>query len=521
MTWGLWRPRVLVPGSAENWSDARRRMVLVHEGAHIKRGDALTQLVGSVACGVYWFHPLVWYAKYSARLEAEHACDDVVVAASAGSEAVKASAYATELLTISEIFRAPAPYAGAAIAMARGRGGQLHSRIRAILDSARNRRELSVRRTAVGVILAAGVVVSLSVLRAADVEGQKSEDVSHVVHFEVGDTQFLAGDSITISEIRSGVDAVTVGNTYQVKGTYTLASANEANLAVYVTALTRDDTHRDPYDSRQTVHIKKGTGSFTVVLPFLSKGHPHLSFYPMGGGESFSALYFGTGESVEPKESVKRARPPTVTVLVSPDGISFEGKGTTWEDLPGLLEKVEDRPNKVLAFAFTSDTMPIRDFYSTMMRVLKLKDEFHFKYMSDQGIKPAAHGGAMLPMPDGVGNGMLVILDMSGTSVCFVRGGKVHLETGKQVLEGESVSIIVPVKGDERGKSAVVDVQDGKVRLRAGDGSVLIGDRIEVSTDGQMTAKGGIFPAVENALGARRVTEAKPSDSPSVKTGGK
>src|SRR5262249_17322745 len=62
MTWGLTRSTVLLPKEANNWSMECRWIVMAHELTHIKRRDCLMQALAQLACAVYWFNPLVWFA---------------------------------------------------------------------------------------------------------------------------------------------------------------------------------------------------------------------------------------------------------------------------------------------------------------------------------------------------------------------------------------------------------------------------------------------------------------------------
>jgi beta-lactamase regulating signal transducer with metallopeptidase domain len=95
ITWGIIYPIVLLPDDADGWTEERRRFVLVHEMAHVKRLDALTQLVGQLVLAVFWFNPLVWIANRRMQLEREHACDDYVL-----RHGTAPTMYAEELLAM-------------------------------------------------------------------------------------------------------------------------------------------------------------------------------------------------------------------------------------------------------------------------------------------------------------------------------------------------------------------------------------------------------------------------------------
>ena len=95
MTWGVIRPKLLLPEASQEWTEERRRVVLLHELAHAKRGDYLTNLVTQLACALYWFNPFVWFAARQMIAERERACDDVVL-----RHGARPSDYAEQLLHI-------------------------------------------------------------------------------------------------------------------------------------------------------------------------------------------------------------------------------------------------------------------------------------------------------------------------------------------------------------------------------------------------------------------------------------
>jgi beta-lactamase regulating signal transducer with metallopeptidase domain len=135
MTWGVRRPTVLLPAGVDRWPSSRRQAVLLHELAHVKRLDWVTQLMARIVCAVYWWHPLVWVGARRLREERELACDDQVLA-----NGTVPSAYAGDLLEIARAYRASAASALVGVAMARR--SQLAGRLLAVLDATRSRKTL-------------------------------------------------------------------------------------------------------------------------------------------------------------------------------------------------------------------------------------------------------------------------------------------------------------------------------------------------------------------------------------------
>ena len=158
MTSGWLRPMLLLPKTAGDWPEARRRTVLLHELAHVKRWDYLSQAAAQWACALYWPNPLVWLAACRMHQECERACDDVVL-----NTGIRPSDYAGQLLQIAARagFRR---YVGcAAIGMASKPA--IEGRLRVILDASRNRRTLSRRLVWVGALLMIGFALPLAGLK--------------------------------------------------------------------------------------------------------------------------------------------------------------------------------------------------------------------------------------------------------------------------------------------------------------------------------------------------------------------
>jgi carboxyl-terminal processing protease len=151
MTWGLLRPVVLLPGEAETWSPERLRLVLLHELGHVRRLDCLTQMVGHLARGLYWFHPLAWWSLARLRAEQENACDDLVL-----RHGVQAPDYAEHLVAVTAGMRAS--FFAAPLALGIGRAARLRQRVTTLLDPSRPRGALPRWKVALVSLLALGLL---------------------------------------------------------------------------------------------------------------------------------------------------------------------------------------------------------------------------------------------------------------------------------------------------------------------------------------------------------------------------
>lgn len=143
--------------------------------------------------------------------------------------------------------------------------------------------------------LFAGLCTLALMASAAAADDATGTNLPDVVPFQLGDSQFAPGDSITITRITGTQDTISPGGTYCVDGQYTLASHDSADLALFMTVADRSPTSVDP---RQTMRIEKGSGSFRLIRNIYTNGFLHISFYPSSGGGSFGGIHFGQGQWV-------------------------------------------------------------------------------------------------------------------------------------------------------------------------------------------------------------------------------
>lgn len=99
LTYGIFRPVILMPTSTK-WENTKSlQYVLAHEYVHIRRFDSIKKLVLIAVLCIHWFNPLVWAMYILANRDIELSCDEAVVRLF--GENTKA-AYARALISMEE-----------------------------------------------------------------------------------------------------------------------------------------------------------------------------------------------------------------------------------------------------------------------------------------------------------------------------------------------------------------------------------------------------------------------------------
>lgn len=134
----LWMPglftrqaRLLIPAGLLALLDSgQRAAVLAHELSHLRRGDPWVRWLEVVACGLYWWHPLLGWFRRKLRESEEECCDLWVVAARCGRRS-----YATALVETVAYLGDSRPSATPALASGAGPVRNLERRVTMIMKA--------------------------------------------------------------------------------------------------------------------------------------------------------------------------------------------------------------------------------------------------------------------------------------------------------------------------------------------------------------------------------------------------
>ena len=135
MLLGVIRPRIVLPTTlAESCTTRELRAIVLHENAHLVRGDAWICLCQRLAGIVFWIHPLVRLLNQRLDQAREEVCDNHVLSAMPSAD------YAEVLLRIAQTYRPGPGLIGALSIMPRHPA--LANRVASLLDE---RRDLALR----------------------------------------------------------------------------------------------------------------------------------------------------------------------------------------------------------------------------------------------------------------------------------------------------------------------------------------------------------------------------------------
>lgn len=79
VTFGVWRPTVLLPDSFDDLPVGVRRAVLAHELWHVRRRDWAWLIAEEVVRGAFWFNPAMWWLIAHVQRSREEVVDELTI----------------------------------------------------------------------------------------------------------------------------------------------------------------------------------------------------------------------------------------------------------------------------------------------------------------------------------------------------------------------------------------------------------------------------------------------------------
>lgn len=214
---GFVRPIILLPTESETWTADRRRAVIAHEAAHIRRFDPLILFIVHIATAIYWFHPLVWLAASRLRAESERACDDAAL-----NLGLLPSGYAGHLLDLARKFEPQ-------LAIPMAATSHLESRVKSILDPKTNR-SFAARGT--WIAAAAVTAALLAPLTSITLNAQSASGLSEITG-SVTDPSGAVVPNATIKATNTGLNTTDTAYS-RADGTYSFNNLAPGTYALSV-----------------------------------------------------------------------------------------------------------------------------------------------------------------------------------------------------------------------------------------------------------------------------------------------
>lgn len=195
---GLFRPTILVPAPlVEHLSPEGLKATLIHELAHIKRGDLWINAVQTFLQVVYFYNPFVWFANAIIRRTCEEAVDETVLVTLGG----QARDYSNTLIDIGEMAFWKADFGLRLVGVAESRKA-LKRRIKHMLTRPVPK---SARIGALGTITILVVAAVLLPMAKAAKSSKEASATPQVTDAKATDKASGAGESDTIVDPTTGL----------------------------------------------------------------------------------------------------------------------------------------------------------------------------------------------------------------------------------------------------------------------------------------------------------------------------
>ena len=156
---------IVLPADFASWDAEKLRIVLAHEGSHVRQRDFALQLAASLYIALFWFSPLGWWLKRKLSCLSETISDGAAV-----NEAASHASYAQVLLEFAAL---PRPIQ---IGVAMAHRGHLRSRIEHLLNENNFRQAFSGGRlrVAAAVLLVPVALFAATALVRVQAAGQQA-----------------------------------------------------------------------------------------------------------------------------------------------------------------------------------------------------------------------------------------------------------------------------------------------------------------------------------------------------------
>lgn len=281
---GLFSTLIALPMSSRTWSQRDMQRALVHELAHLRRGDVLVQALARAVCAAYWFHPLVWSCWRQLRLEAERACDDAVLTRFEPSD------YASQLIRIA---RGVTSDFASRVLPAMTKRGELTTRVEAILDASQCRSTPSVGHALPAILLGVAAAAWMACITpttayavressspvasfaAANVRESTATEPMTLVRLPDGGVQITAATVQVLTRLAYGVQAHAIVDApawmisarYDIDATPAQPAPLEATLSMLRELLAERFRLRVAHEARLQRVIVVGLPAHAVELP--------------------------------------------------------------------------------------------------------------------------------------------------------------------------------------------------------------------------------------------------------------